>query len=562
MNKDVIYIESEDDITDIINKIEKSKSKIVALVPPKKSSVLRSIVNIKLITKAGTTAGKNIVLVTTDPSIMKLAAATKLPVTKNLQSAPTVPEATDEDLEVTSEEEIIEAITKDGEKEIVAEEVEAEAEAEEPEDDEAEEETDKKSDKKKAGKDKKKGEAKNLSKNPAIAWMQQHKKLLIGCGIGGLILILLLVWAFVIAPAATVILDIRTTSSNFSESVSFTDALTEENADEGKFYMEKKESASKSEVEFTATGTKNIGEKATGSVVILAYFDIKGSVTIGSGASFTLGDLTYFANEDATIAWDGKLTSCENASEIVEISNFKCRLSARIGVTASGPGTSYNIAPSSTGWSSSVRGIAAYSDQAMEGGTDKMITTVQQSDVDDAVSKLETDSESTSKEKLYETISEDSFIIEASFHQTVGDVVSTPAVGEEVKEGEKAKLSVTTTGSVYVVDKTKVEEFITAKAKLADNYKIYSMSDPFIENFMKVDGVYIGKLKTAYISGPKITENDVVETVRGKGLGSAQHDLKDSFSGISSITINPSFPWVTSIPNDPDRITVIMNVEE
>ena len=34
MNKDVIYIEPEDDITDIIAKIENSKEKIVALVPP------------------------------------------------------------------------------------------------------------------------------------------------------------------------------------------------------------------------------------------------------------------------------------------------------------------------------------------------------------------------------------------------------------------------------------------------------------------------------------------------------------------------------------------------
>ena len=48
MNKDVIYIEPEDDITDIITKIENSKEKIVALVPPKKAGVFRSAVNIKL----------------------------------------------------------------------------------------------------------------------------------------------------------------------------------------------------------------------------------------------------------------------------------------------------------------------------------------------------------------------------------------------------------------------------------------------------------------------------------------------------------------------------------
>ena len=119
MNKDVIYIEPEDDITDIITKIENSKEKIVALVPPKKAGVFRSVVNIKLMAKAGTTAEKTIVLVTTDPSIIKLAAATRLPVTKNLQTPPAIPtveteiEETSEEIIDEPEEEAAEAVEKE-----------------------------------------------------------------------------------------------------------------------------------------------------------------------------------------------------------------------------------------------------------------------------------------------------------------------------------------------------------------------------------------------------------------------------------------------------------------
>ena len=108
MNKDVIYVEPEDDITDIILKIEKSKEKIVALVPPKKAGVFRSVVNIKLIAKSGTTSGKKIVLVTTDPSILRLAGAAKIPVTKNLQTAPTIPIVETTDTETISKEELVE----------------------------------------------------------------------------------------------------------------------------------------------------------------------------------------------------------------------------------------------------------------------------------------------------------------------------------------------------------------------------------------------------------------------------------------------------------------------
>ena len=566
MNKDVIYIEPEDDITDIITKIEKSKEKIVALVPPKKAGVFRSVVNIKLIAKAGSSANKKVVLVTTDPSILKLAAATRLPVTKNLQSAPSVPEV-DDIVETESEEEVIETTDKNGEKEVVLEEVETAEGDEGSEDVGAEEENVEEEDaksgkkgKKKLGKAEKEKKPKKLSDNKVIAWCQKHKKLVIGGGIGLVVLILLLIWAFVIAPAATVTIDIRTTTSNFSENVSFTETLSEENADEGKFYLEQKKLETKQEKRFVATGSKNVGEKASGSVVVIAYFAARGSAKVDAGATFTLGDLTYVADNEVTLSWDGIPSKCENASETVE-TVFRCRISARVSVTASKPGTKYNIAASSTGWSTSAS-VVAYSDGAMEGGTDKMITVVQQSDIDEAVQGIKTENEKDGKDALFETIDEGAFIVEASFKQEVGDVVSTPAVGEEVKEGEQATLSVTTTNSVYVIDKTKVEEFITEKAKLAENYKIYSMNDPFVENFMKTDGVYVGKLKTSYVSGPKITENDVVETVRGKGLGSAYHDLKDAFSGISSITIDPSFPWVNTVPNDANRITVVMNIEE
>ena len=125
MNKDVIYIEPEDDITDIITKLENSKEKIVALVPPKKAGVFRSVVNIKLIAKAAAGTEKTAVLVTTDPSIVKLAAATRIPVTKNLQTPPTIPnDIESEEQESVSTEEVVEATDEDDMEKNVTEEVE------------------------------------------------------------------------------------------------------------------------------------------------------------------------------------------------------------------------------------------------------------------------------------------------------------------------------------------------------------------------------------------------------------------------------------------------------
>ena len=65
------------------------------------------------------------------------------------------------------------------------------------------------------------------------------------------------------------------------------------------------------------------------------------------------------------------------------------------------------------------------------------------------------------------------------------------------------------------------------------------------------------ELKTTYISGPSVTENDIIEIVRGKGVGTATHDLAEN-AGIKDLKVDPSYPWVSTVPNDPEKITVII----
>ena len=598
MNKDVIYIEPEDDITDIITKIENSKQKIVALVPPKKAGVFRSIVNIKLIAKAGVNAEKAVVLVTTDPSIIKLAAATKMPVTKNLQSAPSIPNAEEiekieaaaqaetivdeggkEEVAEAEEVETLEAEAKPADKE-VKEEEKAEAKKDddkkaEAKDDEKETEA-KKDDKakddekapvidkkepeddKKSKKDKK--SEKKVSSNPFIAWVQKHKIVLIIGGAALAALILILVWANVIAPAVTVNVTIRTTTANFSENVTFVEKLADEKASEGKFFIEQKKIESSAEVDFEATGKKNVGEKASGEIVVVYEFSSKGAVAIDKGLSVTIGGMAFVVSDTVQLSWDGKISSCENKDDEVEGDHFWCKKSIAVPVEATEPGEAYNVAASSS--CRIVVGDVCYPNAAMTGGTDETITVVQQSDIDAAKEKIKTSDEKANKAKLFSSVDDDDFIIENSYSQTVGEAVSTPAVGEKVEEGKKAKLSVKTVDSVYVIDKTKMEEFIKEKAKLAEGYKIYEMNDPFIENFTKTESGYIGKLKTSYVSGPEVTAKDVVEMVKGKGLGTGRDDLTKAYSGISKVTTEVSFPWVTSFPNDENKITVNIEVED
>ncbi|MBQ6410297.1 hypothetical protein IJI18_03580 [Candidatus Saccharibacteria bacterium] len=585
MNKDVIYIEPEEDITDVISKIKGAKEKIVAIVPPKKAGVFKSIVNIKLISKTAVNSGKSVVLVTTDASIIKLAAATKMPVTKDLKSAPAIPEP--DDIEVDNTEEV--DVDDEAEEEKEKAETETEDADEKGEEKEAEEddekakkdvEEDNKNDDKDDGKakeeDEKNDKAEKIAKekparkgnklanssNPVLRWIGTHQKLSIGIGVGLVAFIIIMVLATVVLPTATVTLDLKTVTGNFSENVTFTDKLADEKTEEGKFYIEELKAESKAEVEFEATGKKNVGEKASGTLTVYRIFKSAESVTVNAGSTFTYSNLTYAATSNVALAWGGKDSECKNKDDD-NIGTKGCYIYKEVPVTAAEAGANYNISATGSGWTTK-SGVTVASGTAMAGGTDKVMTIVQQSDVDKALNELNTESgnSSTLKDKLMDEVKEGQFAITSSFKQTASDPVSSPEVGKEIEDGKKAKLTVTTTGTMYVLDETKIKEFIAEKAKLDKGYKIYEMNDPFIDNFVKTDDGYIGKLKTSYVAGSTITEDDVINTVKGKGIGTAKKDLESNFDGIKTINITTSVPWVTSVPGDPNKITVNINTEE
>ena len=601
MNKDVIYIEPDDDITDIISKIESAKEKIVALVPPKKSGVLRSVVNIKLITKACAAEKKNVVLVTTDPSILKLAASVKIPVTKNLQTAPAIP--TEADVEETATEEVVEDDIKVNDGTAVEEEDENDDEPEDEDEEEEEEKEEEKSDekaedeekteeteeekaekaekkktdsavkelaaeakaeekaKKKAEKEAAKKDKKK-SDNPVIAWLSTYKKWVIGGSIALVLAILFLIWALVIAPAVKISVVVRTDSNNFSELVSFTSDPASENAAEGIFYLEEVKLEEEQKTEFTATGTKNIGDKASGEIIVQASFRKGETLSINAGSVFKAGGLTFYSDSDINLAWSGNdFSECDNKNPS-QIMAYGCIRSARVSVTAAAPGEAYNI--DKTSFVAPNDRITAYSEAAFTGGTDKTVTIVSKENVDSAKAKIinnNKENEQAIKDALYAKIGEGKIPIESSFRQNVSDPVSTPNIDEEVKDTTIPSIVVTTTTAIYVLDQTKLEEFISAKAKLAEDQKIYAINNPFVESFVATESGYTGKLKTTYYTGPKITENDIIELVKGKGVGDIRHDL-GSVNGVSKISIDPSFPWVTSAPNDSNKITVELTIED
>ena len=546
MNKDVIYIEPEDDITDIINRLKSAKKKVVALVPPKKAGVLKSSVNAKLITKAAKQSEKVAVIITSDPSLIKIVSLAGLPIAKNLESRPITPgeliDRAKKRVEKEKEEEIVEE-ADEPEEEIIDEpkkkeksEEDIELNSEEIEDEEGEKE-----------KKKKKG-----VKIPSFD--KYRKFILIGVGVLIIAIVGVLAVVFNAAGKADISVIVKTTDHGFSEGVSLVKNEADAKPEEGKLYLEKVSFDGESTTEFEATGKRNDGEKASGTLTASVTFasSSDGNITIPAGSAFSAGGKNYFSQADVTIANPG---SCKKE----DYDSRKCVNDVDFTVVAEAGGAAYNIESGNSFVNNYVGSVTNKS--GFSGGTDKIVKYVTDKDVENAKQSLSMDPDA--KAKLLDTIKDDVTAIEASFKIETGDVVSTPKVNEVVEEGKKAQLKAKSTYSIFAVDNSQIEKFIKKKADadVPEGMKIYSLGKPFFERFVDDANNYTAKIKTTYKTGPIVSEAEIMEKSKGKKIGEVRAQL-ESINGVKSVDITTNFMWVHSIPNDENKITIKLDVEE
>ena len=570
MNKDTFYIEPEDDITDIINHIKASKQKIIALVPPKKLNVLRSSINLKLIARTAKIHDKAIVVVTTDPTLMKMAALSSLPFAKNLSSRPTLPsEFNEADLEYPAKAKKVSPSDEIeiNEKAAPSSSVSRVRTANEDAANRANTTSNltKNStmnlDSEEVAKNSEDEEADNQPKK--ILTLDSLKNRIIIGVVAAVLLIGSFIWAFILAPAAKISVKIKTIAENFSENVSFVTDTKQAVSKDGKFFLETASLEKNSEVEFEATGEKNVGDKATGELRLIATFDMSTTTatasrpdvaTVPQGSAFAYRNLNFLTDQEVKISWDGSISNCDAGRH-----NGKCQVAKTVKATAIEGGAKYNIEAVSSGWQSSVAGVEGYANSAFKGGTDKIQKIVTASDITKAKEKL-TEADGA-KEELFEKVPSDDIKIEDSYKKVTADPTSSPAVDQPTENG-KAKLTAKTTYSVNYVDKAAVEEYVKSvvSTRLGGDQKIYETGNIFIEKFQNNNNSVTAKIKATLKTGPEVTEQSVLEKSLGKKVGEVTTLIK-SINGVSDVEVNTSFPWVRQIPNDANKVSIKITVE-
>ena len=450
--KAVIYIDVEDDITAVIGKVKAAKEKIVALVPPKRTGMLQSAVNLRLLARTADAADKRIVLITSSQALASLAASAKIPVAKSLQSPPklvevsdsTKAESNDGDDETDKQDDVIEGgdlpvgehagLKDEDDEEIIvpgdlaALDMDSDGKA------------------KKSGDDKKQKQKQRINVPDFGSF---RKKVAIG-GVGFVLLVAFLVWANVFAPHATVILSAKTSPVDIKTTLSVGDTLVND-ATKNTLTTITEKNKSTQEIVFTATGKKEVGTKASGTVV-LNNCQSAGVLTVSAGTYVSYNGMNYVLQSSVEVP-GGQDTNFD----------FDCDTPGQsdpVTVIAEDIGDEYNV---SSGESLTVAGYSAdmtasVSDD-ISGGDKHNATVVGTADVKTALDELKQQSTDDEKQKLKDLFGSDVVLIEDSFAAVEGAPKITPGIGEEVSSGQ-AKLVVQITYSMMAVSKDAIEGYL------------------------------------------------------------------------------------------------------
>jgi len=567
-NKDVIYVDVDDEITGIIDKVTSSHAKVVALVLPKRATVFQSIVNMKLLKKRSEAAKKHIVLITSETGLMPLAGTVGLYVAATLQSKPEIPEAgpTFSDGADDIDEKPIPLSSEDfdTDKE-AATPVGALAGASAPSvaklaDDETLELDNSDLPAGDNGKEANVAALAAVGGSGKAAKGKKNRKLkvpnfnrfrtLAALGVVALILLIALwVFAFKVLPKAAITIHTQTSSVNVSLSPTLdTNApALDMSKDVVPAQIQQQQDSSNKQV--VATGKKNLGNKATGTVTIsVPCSSFSGpDVTIPAGTGLSTNGLTFITQSSVTVSYF--------PSGCVQYPQGSA--SGSTSIAAQQGGASYNVDNASFTVADSSGATATGS---TSGGTDNIVTVVQQSDINSAKSQLSSNQNTDSiKQQLEQKLQSDGlYPIDATFHASKPDVSSSVAAGTQA---DNVTVTQNITYTMYGAKKSDLQSLLDSQIdQQIDTNKQSIQDDGLNQNSFNVPNPGSGStldisLQTTATIGPHIDVASLKKEIAGKKSGDAKSLIK-ALPGVTNVQVHYSPFWVGSAPSNTSKITI------
>jgi len=583
---EIIYLEPDSEITAVIDRIKKTDSSSVALVIPRGATLAQSIVNLKLLKKSAESIDKEITLVSNDRISRNLASQIGLTVFSKVAEAQRADfgkkresvkasdskMGKDDGFQVNNyyrdkeEEEKVEEETDEEIEEETEEEDENEEEIENTDQDENEESEEIKPEEK-VVKEKEKEEKKeeprikeNMEKKkPPVEDLRKskfklsRKPILI---IVSVCVALLLLVSFIFVPYSTVSIGLKTEDTETETSI-LADKSVEKN-DLAKLtipatLLDLEKESSK---DFSSTGTKDLGEKATGTATFYNAYSSE-SQTIPAGTKVTSADNKIFLTTAVIKLPGATLTNCKLINGALVCDTTPSTVDGQL--TAQNNGSDYNIPASKfsiTGYSSK---IYAESKSAFTGGVTKTVKVVTESNLTDASVSLKDELSKSSKAELIEKAKTDKLII--SEPDIKSEVISESTSKKVDEESDTFTYSVKMKFYVLgfldenlknisrdsVIEKIGSEKMLVNSDQSDISYKIIESNVD--SGIIKITSLLKGKI------GPKIDQNKVISEVKNKSVAGAKSKLL-SDSNISEVKISVWPTFYKRLPLIKNRIKI------
>ncbi len=296
------------------------------------------------------------------------------------------------------------------------------------------------------------------------------------------------------------------------------------------------------------TGEKETGEKAVGSIVISnSYSDKPRGLGVGTDLITSEGLIFRFTSQ-VTVP-GAKVEKGKTVPGTVTA-----------GIVADTFGEQYNIGPTSFtigGLSAEEQAkVTATSQSATSGGTLETVTILTAEDVDKAKEELDNELKPKVKAKIAEQVGDDQEIVEGAEKINVGSPESSVLVGTEA---EKVEIKLKVSGQAIVNNSTEVEDKILAEleATLNDNQELINKDETKISySFKEID--FRQKRLILEVKGEQeAVFNFDEDKLRTEIAGLAKKEALDALNSMNEIqeakvSITPF--WRRSLPSSHKRL--------
>lgn len=603
MNK-IIYLEPDEDITSVINRIRKSDEDGVILAIPRGGTIGQSAVNLKLLVRNATTLEKSIGLVTNDKITQNLASRLEIKAFSKVSDAETasLDSATIAKPKIEAnggqEDQILvgglnvhtyqKYSEEDGEDDASPVEVSQDVEAEDVGDDEPVDlpNADSVSEPEEEPHFAKSGvypvletgrgadaeekiEEKILNQDVANPPLQQTpRKHLKPEGsrrmfviISAIAIISVLVLSFLFIPFVEASLVLETSDSAKTLAVIADRDKTETDLANLTIPAELVSIEKEGTKQSASTGTKDVGAKAGGTVTL--YNKLGATVTVSTTMKIVRGDKEFIPSKSVFIpAATGSFTT-DSEGHLVPVTTPG---TVNVDVTASANGDSYNLAPGNFSVSGkSISDVWAENKAAFSGGVTKELKYVTAEDIQKASDALKAELSVASETDL--RAQADQAGIKIADVSLSSEIISTSS--DKTAEQEADGFTVTMKIKAYIIgfkeSDLKGLVFDSVKSGLDSNTMLVNESKATVNYTISSASVNDGLIKLAVDFqgkvGQKLDQSKIKKEINNISTAKAQKYL-EGLDGVasSSLKVSPSFWKLT--PFLSSRIKIIFDYEE